>query len=270
MMRKFPILAASLSLALAGSTAFADDIVQISQTAFNAGAGLITFSEFDQGTVNPVYAPATYGGGAGSPTVTFGGYFNGQTGGSTNPGACPAGAAVTGCVLGNPTGPLAINPNSPQTFIASDSAMPTSPVLSGSPLFNGSIAIKFSTPQAGVGLDGGYFDAIGSTAITAYGVDGTILGSVKNSQIGDDFLGLVTADGQADIAGLLFSLVGDEPAGFDIDNVEFGTGAEVTVPGGGGGTPPAVTPEPSTLLLLGTGIVGLASSVRRRFVGAGR
>ena len=267
-MRTFPFLAASLSLALAGSTAFADDIIQISQTAFTAGAGLITFSEFPPGTVNPVYAPATYGGGAGSPTVTFGGYFNGQSAGSTNPVACPAGAIVSGCVLGNPTGPLAINPSSPSTFITGDSAMPTAPILSGSPTYNGPIAIKFSTPQVGVGLDGGYFDNIGSTAITAYSADGTILGSVKNSQIGDEFLGLVTADGGAEISGLLFSLVGDEPAGFDIDNVEFGVQGQVTVPGGGGGTPPTgVTPEPSTLLLLGTGIVGLASTVRRRFAG---
>jgi len=271
-MRKFPILAASLSLALAGSTAFADDIIQISQTAFTAGAGLITFSEYADGTVNPVYAPATYGGGAGSPTVTFGGYFNGQTAGSVNPGACPAGAIVSGCVLGNPTGPLAINPSSPSTFIADDGAMPTSPILSGSPLYNGSIAIDFSKPQVGVGLDGGYFNNIGSTAITAYSADGTILGSVTNDQIGDEFLGLVTANGQAEISGLLFSLVGDEPAGFDIDNLEFGVQGQVTVPpGGGGGTPPpGVTPEPSTLLLLGTGIVGLASTVRRRFANAGR
>ena len=52
----------------------------------------------------------------------------------------------------------------------------------------------FSTPQAGVGLIGGYFNAVGSTAITAYAADGSVIGSVTNSVTGDEFLGLVTSD----------------------------------------------------------------------------
>jgi hypothetical protein len=54
------------------------DIIQIPESAFLAGSGLITFSEVPLGTQNPVYTPALYGGGAGSPTVTFGGFFAGQ------------------------------------------------------------------------------------------------------------------------------------------------------------------------------------------------
>ena len=235
-------------------------IVQISQGAFQAGAGLITFSEASVplGTQNPVMTPTIYGGAAGSPTVTFGGYFTGQSAGSTNPGACPAGAAVSGCVLGSPTGPLTIDPSSPATFTASDNAQPTAPILSGSPLYNGSIAVLFSTPQAGVGLIGGYFNAVGSTAITAYAADGSVIGSVTNSVTGDEFLGLVTSDDSATIAGLLFSLVGAEPAGFDIDNVEFGVGSQVIVPG--------TTPVPGALPLFGTGlgILGLLSRRRKR------
>ena len=51
-------------------------IVSISETSFNllASPGQITFSEFPLGTVNPTYLPATYGGGAASPTVTFDGF----------------------------------------------------------------------------------------------------------------------------------------------------------------------------------------------------
>ena len=145
------------------------------------------------------------------------------------------GAAVTGCVVGNPTGPLTIDPNSPQTFITGDGAQPTAPILSGSPTYNGPIAIEFSTPQTGVGLIGGYFDAANSTAITAYDANGNVIGSVTNPTTGDVFLGLVTADHSATIAGLLFSLVGDEPEGFDVDNIQFGVGAQVVAPG---------TPEP--------------------------
>ena len=236
----------------------AETIVQVSESAFTPQAGLITFSEYPVNTMNPVYAPATYGGGANAPTVTFGGYFTGQTAGAANPSACPAGAAVTGCVLGNPTGPLSLDPKSPQTFITTDSAQPTSPVLSGSPLFNGSIAILFSTPQAGVGLTGGYFDSIGSTGITAFGADGTALGTVSNSQTGDEFLGLVTSDGAAAISGLEFHLVGDEPFGFDVDNIRFGQAGQVIIP------PTGVTPEPSSLLLLGTGFASVAGMMKRR------
>ncbi|HYZ64041.1 MAG TPA: PEP-CTERM sorting domain-containing protein, partial [Acetobacteraceae bacterium] len=217
--------AAAFSLMVSAANAA---IIRIPEASFTAGAGLITFSEFALNTINPTYTPADYGGGAGSPTVTFGGFFTGQSLGTT--GTCPAGAAVTGCVVGTPTGPLSIDSGAPQTFITTDGAMPTSPVLSGSPRFNGPIGIAFSTPQSGVGLIGGFFDAVGSTAITAYDATGSEIGSVTNSQIGSEFLGLVTADGSAIISGLLFHLVGSEPAGFDVDNIRFGTGSQVVVP----------------------------------------
>lgn len=234
------------------------DIVRVNESAFTPSAGTITFSEFAVGTTNPVYTPSMYGGGAGAPTVTFGGYFVGQSLGTTNPSACPGGAITTGCVLGNPTGPLTLDPKSPATQITTDGAMPTSPILSGSPTYNGPISIEFSTLQSGVGLIGGYFDAIGSTGITAFGIDGSVLGTVSNTQIGDEFLGLVTSDGTASIAGLQFHLVGDEPAGFDVDNIRFGVGNQVIIPGG-------VTPEPSSLLLMGTGLLSIPALLRRRF-----
>lgn len=256
--RIISFLSASV-LGIAASPAVAG-IIQISQSAFVAGSGEITFSEYPDGTVNPVYTPAMYGGGAGSPTVTFGGYFVGQSAGSTNPGACPAGAIVSGCVLGNPTGPLTISPASPPAFITDDGAMPTTPVLSGSPQFNGPIAIEFSTPQAGVGLIGGYFNSVDSTGITAFAADGTVLGTVSNSQIGNQFLGLVTSDGSAQIAGIEFALVGNEPFGFDIDNLQFGTEGQVTVPG----APVSATPEPSSLMMLGSGLLSIPAIVRRR------
>lgn len=241
-------LAVALGLTVAVQAASAS-VVRVSEAAFTAEAGLITFSEFPLGTQNPTYPPAAYGGGAGAPTVTFGGFFAGQSPGSVNPAACPPGAAISGCVLGLPTGPLSIAPNSPVTFITNDGANPTSPVLSGTPRFNGSIAILFSTPQFGVGLNGGFFNAVGGTAITAFDAAGNVIGSVENIGLGIEFLGLVSPD--AEIAGLLFSLVGPEPAGFAIDNVRFGTAGQVVVP------------EPATMAMFGLGLLGLAA-VRRR------
>jgi len=98
---------------------------------------------------------------------------------------------------------------------------------------------------------------VGSTAITAYDATGAIIGSVTNLTTGDEFLGLVTADGLPEIAGLLFHLVGDEPAGFDIDNVRFGVQGQVVVP-------PTGTPEPSSLAILGAAVFGLGFIGRRR------
>lgn len=204
-------------------------IVRVSAANFVAGSGQITFSEFPLATGNPSYTPANYGGGPASPSVSFRGFFAGQSLGA--PATCPPGAAVSGCVIGTATSPLTLAPASPSTSIVSDGSNPTSPVLSGSPLFNGPIAILFSSNQAAVGLSGGFFDSVGSTAITAFRRDGTVIGSISNTITGIEFLGLATADNSETIAGLLFSLVGAESAGFAIDNLRFGTAGQVVIPG---------------------------------------
>lgn len=249
---KLKTIAIGTFACLLASSASAD-VVRIHQDAFEAGSGLITFSEFAGGTVNPSYAPGSYGGTASSPTVTFGGYFLGQSLSITPGYDCP-GSAPTGCVVGSPLGPLSLDAASPYTYIAGDTSNPTSPVLSGSPTFNGSIAILFSSDQAGVGLEGGYFDAPGSTSITAFARDGSLLGSVTNHGTGIEFLGLVTEDGEAQIAGLLFSLAGDEPHGFAIDNLRFGVADQITSP----------VPEPATWAMLGVGLAMVGAARRRK------
>lgn len=243
------VVASSVSL---GPSPVDAAVIRIPESAFSPGSGLITFSEFPLGTVNPTYAPADYGGDpVTSPTVTFDGYFLGQML-SVSPGVdCPGGAA-TACVVGAPTDPLALDAAAPRTFITPDAASPTPPVLSGSPRFAGPIAIHFDIDMAGVGLDGGFFAAAGSTAITAFARDGSVLGSTINEGTRIEFLGLVTEDGTDQIAGLLFSTVGDEPAGFSIDNLRFGTQDEVVVP------------VPAALPLFASGLVGLGILARRR------
>lgn len=248
------VLALSLSAASLSVAANAA-VVRVGSGDFVAGSGQITFSEFAVNTNNPVYTPAIYGGGAGSPTVTFGGFFVGQSL-SGSPGTDCPGASASACVVGSPTGPLTLDPLAPATFITTDGANPTSPVLSGSPLFNGPIAVLFDTDQYGVGFDAGFFDAIGSTGITAFDRAGNLLGTVTNTGTGIEFLGLITDNNTAQIAGVFLDLVGSEPAGFAIDNLRFGLPGQVVNPG---------IPEPASwaMLIAGFGLTGAAMRKRR-------
>lgn len=229
-------------------------IIALSESNFNASAGQITFSEFAVGTVNPVYTAADYGGSVGAPTVTFDGWFSGQSL-STNPSVDCPGAAASACIVGSPTGPLSLDPLSPDTFITTDGANPTSPVLSGTPRFNGGVAVLFSTDQFGVGFDGGFFDAVGSTAITAFDRAGNVIGSVANTVTGIEFLGLATDDNTASIAGVFLDLVGDEPAGFAIDNIRFGQVSDLDV---------GQIPEPHILAVFAMGIAGMMFGRRKK------
>lgn len=194
-------------------------VIRIDKSAFKPGAGLISFSEFPVGTRNPNYAPHSYGGDAKGVSVRFGGFFNGQRIG--NAANCQGGGALTGCVVGKPSTPLELAPAAPQTLIAEDSASSTSPVLSGSPTFNGPVSMIFEPSVAGVGLIGGYFNALRGTAIQAFDRQGRHIGGVVNTAIGMEYMALVTEDGSETIAGLQFSLVGPEPYGFAVDSISF-------------------------------------------------
>lgn len=65
------VIAAAAAAALTGAASAS--VVQVTEGNFQAGAGLITFSEFGLNTVNPTYNPVDYGGDASSPVVTFDG-----------------------------------------------------------------------------------------------------------------------------------------------------------------------------------------------------
>ena len=222
------------------STASAATIRLVDTATFGPASGLITFSEQPIQTVNPVYSPAQYGGGVNAPIVSFGGLFAGQT-------------STGGNVSGTPTAGLSLTGTAK---IVRDDANPTSPVLgggTGSTLFNSPISILFSRNISAVGLDGGFFDTLGSTGITAFGRDGANLGSVVNTARGIEFLGLETNDGSNQIAGLQFSLVGTDAQGFAIDNLRFNAAVNTPIA--------EAVPEPFTIV--GT-IIGGSAAMRMR------
>ena len=211
-------------------------LINLGPGSFTPAASVITFSEPGRniGDTDPIYAIA-------GNTISFGEYFLGQT---------VVGGGVR-TLTGSPTTPLSLVQNG-NAFITTDGANPTSPVLSGTPRFNGPISFTFATPVAAVGLSGGYFDAIGATTIEAFDSAGLSLGSIVNSAIGVEFYGLFDSSG-SNIAGVSFYITGSEPAGFAIDNVTFGD-ADVVIN----------APEPATLAAFGAMLAGLGLSRRAR------
>ncbi|WP_447979277.1 PEP-CTERM sorting domain-containing protein [Candidatus Nitrospira bockiana] len=236
----------ALTLAVIPTTGRAA-LVNLGPGSFSPLASVIEFDEVALGTVNPVYnfvgVPDL-----GNVTVSFGGHFIGQAAGGGFPNTL---------IDTTPTGPLALDPLAPVTQTVNDGAPgATSPVLSGTPTFNGPISILFSQPVAGVGLKGGFFDAVGATTIEAFDANGVSLGTITNSQTGFEFYGLAILGGGSAISGVSFYITGNEPAGFQIDNVTFGS-ERVIIPS---------VPEPASLLLMATGLAGLAFFALKRKV----
>ena len=111
-----------------------------------------------------------------------------------------------------------------EQVIVSDTASPTSPVLSGTPKFQGTVAGYFVAPGTTLGatvgsisMDVGYINAPGSVVVRAFAASGIQLGQAVASSTGINRL-TVTATG---IAAFVVMSTATEPAGFAVDNVAF-------------------------------------------------
>jgi RHS repeat-associated protein len=111
-------------------------------------------------------------------------------------------------------------------FITDDGANPTSPVLSGTPLFFGTITGTFVQPDGtartvdSFSLDVGYIDTPGSTEVIAYDSGGTVLDTVPVSNFGIVHV-TVSVPGIASFAVESVDQGNPDPNGFAIDNLSF-------------------------------------------------
>jgi len=131
-------------------------------------------------------------------------------------------------------------------FITTDASNPTSPVLSGTPLFTGAITGTFVRPNGTkrkVGhfsLDVGYIDNPGSVAVTAFNSSGATLTTISVNQTG---IVPITVKA-AGIASFSVAETSSETAGFAIDNVSFPTSLDLAALGdsysSGEGNPPFI------------------------------
>ena len=111
-------------------------------------------------------------------------------------------------------------------FIADDGADPTSPALSGSPLYSGPIHGQFVDYYTGAqgtvktfSFDAGYFNSLHSTKITWYNAAGGVIGSETNAHLGYEHFNITS---KTPIASFTVAVVGQEASGFSFDNLKFG------------------------------------------------
>ena len=107
-----------------------------------------------------------------------------------------------------------------------DGAVATSPVLTGTPLFEGDITGHFVKPGTDEAApvyqfvwEIGHFDAVDSVRMDFYGPQGQLLFSNTNSGTGS--YRFAVRGGNIGIASWRMHLVSDDPGGFGIDNLYF-------------------------------------------------
>ncbi|WAP69471.1 hypothetical protein [Jiella pelagia] len=104
-------------------------------------------------------------------------------------------------------------------LIRTDSANPTSPVLAGSSDFSSPIVVYFSEMVESIAFDAGYFDNLGSTAISIFGAGGVEIQRFYNDGYGIENFSFSSLEG---IEGFYVRAESLEEAGFAIDNLTVG------------------------------------------------
>jgi hypothetical protein len=222
---RYCLLAFAL-LAFLSLPAHADIITFTNRAAFNAAAPGLPVETFESGVVAACNGPIS----------------------SSNGGACfPTGNLVPGVVY-NASG--TVQPN----LIVLGANVPgvgnTSRVL-GPIRFADTLNLTFANANA-VGFDVFAGPLAGNVLISVFNPTNVLLGTFTvNAPLGGTFFGVVNTTGN--IGRINIASQTNQP-GELIDNLAFG----ITV------APPTAVPEPATMILLGTGVAGVAAKVRRR------
>ncbi|CAN5555284.1 M10 family metallopeptidase C-terminal domain-containing protein [soil metagenome] len=140
----------------------------------------ITLSEFDVGTINPVYT------------------FEGVLGGKED-------------FVASFEGEIVIDPPDP-----------TSPAIAFDRTFQGPVDIEFSSPISKIEFDAGVFNEAKSTKMVLYGRNGFVVEKVLNGDPNGTYQHFSFDFGENVITRVRFSPVGDEPAGYAVDNITIG------------------------------------------------
>ncbi|GIX14725.1 MAG: protease [Paracoccaceae bacterium] len=110
--------------------------------------------------------------------------------------------------------------------IVPDSCDPTSPAIAANTFYQGPVALVFSHPVSALALDAGCFDAARSTRIILYGLNDYRIVRVDNSVDTAVYEHFSWDFGENVIKRVVIAPIGEEPAGFAVDNIDIGLRAE--------------------------------------------
>jgi hypothetical protein len=224
---KLALAAAALTvIGLAAGSASAAPVVHLTSASFNTAAAATTTNGFEGETVS---SPVNYQASLTSMGVTFSG-TNGTVG------------ILNGSTFGTTSGNV--------LFLNGSGGIASSSMLNITPLANTTAFAFGIAPSSDVTLAPGA-TTTGQYRVTVTTSTGASEEVVVNSNVygSFSFIGFTTSNGEYITSITVSTLAGGTPV---IDNVQFnGTSAEPV-------------PEPTTMLLFGTGIAGLASAARRR------